>query len=67
MTGTMVAVKGMLSTNAEKMAEAHKIRNIAKYCGGEAPRVSGFGFRVQGLGCGVWGPGLRVKGLGLRV
>ena len=62
MTGTMVAVKGMLSTNAEKMAEAHKIRNIAKYCGGEAPRVSGFGFRVSGSGFRVWGLGSRVEG-----
>mmetsp|Transcript_8160 Transcript_8160/g.19006 ORF Transcript_8160/g.19006 Transcript_8160/m.19006 type:complete len:220 (-) Transcript_8160:1886-2545(-) len=30
MMGTMVAVKGMLSTNAEKMAEAHTIRTMAK-------------------------------------
>mmetsp|Transcript_58688 Transcript_58688/g.138301 ORF Transcript_58688/g.138301 Transcript_58688/m.138301 type:complete len:256 (+) Transcript_58688:617-1384(+) len=32
MTGTMVAVKGMLSTKAENMAEAHTIRHSAASC-----------------------------------
>jgi hypothetical protein len=31
MTGTIVAVKGMLSTNAEKIADAHIISAIEKY------------------------------------
>jgi hypothetical protein len=43
MTGTMVAVKGMLSTNAEKTAEAHRISTIAMYWRdsiGAAPTMS---------------------------